>query len=65
MLPERLCRVVLACAVLHNIAMQYNLPEPDNEDEEEEEEGADQVDHHNDGRAGVRVREALIQNHFD
>ena len=27
--PEKVCRIILACAVLHNIAIQFGEPEVD------------------------------------
>lgn len=34
--PERSCRVVAACAVLHNMARRHNLPDPEELDIAEE-----------------------------
>ena len=62
LLPERSCRVVVACAVLHNLAIELKLEAPDNivEDEIEEDEVDDLVDE----RGGVNTRLNLIDRYF-
>ena len=27
--PEKVCKVAVACCILHNIAIDFNMPEPD------------------------------------
>lgn len=27
--PEKVCKIILACSVLHNIAMEHGLPDPE------------------------------------
>ena len=60
--PAKCCKVILTCAVLHNIAMRNNLPDPEIEEADEEEDVAahDYVD----ARGGVRTRQNLIDHHF-
>ncbi|XP_059915809.1 putative nuclease HARBI1 [Gadus macrocephalus] len=58
--PERACDIIVACAVLHNIAtLRKEMPPPF--DPFLEEEHIPQMD----SRAGQRMREHLCQNHFN
>ena len=34
MKPSKACRIAIACAVLHNIALSPNEPEPDEENQD-------------------------------
>lgn len=56
------CTVIMACGVLHNLAIDLNLPLPDDREEEEEEQLQLPGDFHNDEN-GLRQRASLI-NHF-
>jgi len=62
LLPATSCQVVMACAVLHNMAEKSNAPQPDIVDyvDEADEDDEDRQD----GRNGVRTRENLIRQHF-
>lgn len=33
--PEKCARIILACCVLHNIAIKFNVPDPEDDDAEE------------------------------
>ena len=58
--PERACDIIVACAVLHNIAtLRKEMPPPF--DPFLEEEHIPQMD----SRAGQRMREYICQNHFN
>ncbi len=60
--PTKACKVVIACVVLHNIAMKANLPlEQDNIEEEEE------VEDEHEGpvnQNGLQLRNHVIENYF-
>ena len=61
LLPATTCKVVMTCAVLHNMAVRARLPilEMLPLDEEDEE---DNIIHGN--QDGVAIRNMLIQNRF-
>lgn len=74
--PEKCCKVVVACCMLHNICIAANIPldndgssseSADSSDDSDEEDGydggnvADGAEHDQDG---VQVRNALVANRF-
>lgn len=61
MQPEAVCKVTMACAVLHNIARQAKLPDPAPEAIEDDD---DDEQLFQDARCGVATRQNLIDNFF-
>ncbi|XP_069094316.1 putative nuclease HARBI1 isoform X1 [Pleurodeles waltl] len=67
---EMVCKIILACAILHNICVRRNIPlyEPGQEMPEEEEEEEDTVreneGEHPNTAAGMRRRQQIVQNVF-
>ena len=59
MRPERVCAIIMACGVLHNIAIERHEPEPPPELEGEQDEDYDDVE----GDGGA-VREYMAQTFF-
>lgn len=37
--PEKCSRIILACCVLHNIALKYNIPDPEDESNDGDHQG--------------------------
>ena len=62
--PEKACRAIMACAVLHNIAIAYNEPDVDEEDVIEEDGEADVHGQGGGGAAGRAMRDAFVQRYF-
>ncbi|KAJ1175580.1 hypothetical protein NDU88_000867 [Pleurodeles waltl] len=67
--PEMVCRIILTCAILHNICVKRNIPllqpDPDMpEDDEEEDAGLQQEGEQPNTAAGVRRRQQLVNNFF-
>ena len=60
MRPERVCAIIMACAVLHNIAIDRQEPEPEPEQEPEE---IEEVFDGNDGDGGA-VRDYMAETFF-
>ena len=60
LLPGTDCKVIMACAVLHNIGRIHNLPMEIVADDEDEEDDIDVEEHAN----GFNVRNQLIRNRF-
>ena len=64
--PDKVCRIITACCVLHNLARSYQLPAP-NEGQVDADPDADPVLHvgaRNDALAGRDFRRNLIQQRF-
>ena len=65
MKPERVCTIVMACAVLHNIAQERWEPEPEEDEddlievEDGEEHFGNEVEHD-----GVTARDYMAQTYF-
>ena len=62
--PAKACQVILACIVLHNIAVSWRLPVPDdnNSDDDNNDDGDD-----NDGDPSLQgraTRDTLAQRYF-
>ena len=66
--PQRACRVIIVCLMLHNRACDQNLPLPpnviDDQDFEVEEFGPPNPNERARTAAGNRVREGIILNNF-
>ncbi|KAJ1201716.1 hypothetical protein NDU88_005522 [Pleurodeles waltl] len=67
--PEMVCKIILTCAILHNIYVRRNISlyEPDQQmPEEDEEEGAvrENEGEHPNTAAGLRRRQHIVQNVF-
>ncbi|CAG2185824.1 HARBI1 [Mytilus edulis] len=61
MKPEKACIIIMACAILHNIALWMNEPELP-EDQEEEMPNVDAV--YNGANDGRRIRDHITQMYF-
>ena len=64
MKPDRVCTIVMACAVLHNIAQERQEPEPEDEDDlievnDGEEHFGNEVEYD-----GVTARDYMAQTYF-
>ncbi|XP_061190799.1 putative nuclease HARBI1 [Saccostrea echinata] len=70
MCPERACRIIMACAVLHNLAKLLNTPiiDEDGESEDDFDEDSDDDDADNnrvpDNLGGRAYRNHITMNHF-
>ncbi|KAJ1202367.1 hypothetical protein NDU88_006167 [Pleurodeles waltl] len=67
--PEMVCRIILTCAILHNICIRRNIPllEPEShmpEEEEEEDAGLQQEGELQNTAAGIRRRQQIVNNFF-
>ncbi|KAJ1162290.1 hypothetical protein NDU88_002758 [Pleurodeles waltl] len=67
--PEMVCKIILSCAILHNICIRRNIPllepEPHMPEEEEEEEGGLQHEgEQQNTAAGLRRRQHIMNNFF-
>ena len=60
--PEKCCKVILACIILHNKARKSNLPDPAIVDIEDNDEQDFMADSDVTGHGSVRAR--LVQNYF-
>ncbi|KAG8224835.1 hypothetical protein J437_LFUL002282 [Ladona fulva] len=60
--PERAGIIINACAVLHNMALDYRVPHPE-ELLREELDGVE-VDHFNPQREGLEVRRRIVAQYF-
>ncbi|XP_052783143.1 putative nuclease HARBI1 [Mya arenaria] len=59
--PEKACKVAVACVILHNIAVDMNMPMDDDEFIQPQ-NGNDGV--HHDGGTGVATRDFIVENFF-
>ncbi|XP_052788534.1 putative nuclease HARBI1 [Mya arenaria] len=59
--PEKACKVAVACVILHNIAVDMNIPMDDDEFIQPQ-NGNDGV--HQDGGTGVATRDFIVENFF-
>ncbi|KAJ1089568.1 hypothetical protein NDU88_002719 [Pleurodeles waltl] len=67
--PEMVCRIILTCAILHNICIRRNIPllEPEPhmpEEQEEEDAGLQQEGELQNTAAGIRRRQQIVNNFF-
>ena len=61
--PEKVCMIVGACTVLHNIALQLHEPMEDEEVDELADELAD-VDPYHGPQQGLALRDHICQTFF-
>ncbi len=67
--PAKACQVILACIVLHNIAVSLRLPVPDDDDDDDNNSDDDNNDDgdDNDGDPSLQgraTRDRLAQRYF-
>ncbi|KAJ1155633.1 hypothetical protein NDU88_008362 [Pleurodeles waltl] len=67
--PEMVCKIILTCAILHNICIKRNIPllEPEPhmpEEEEEEDAGLQHEGELQNMAAGIRRRQHIVNNFF-
>ena len=63
MSPERVCTIVAACCILHNIAIDHNEPLPEFEDDRHLNEGVD--DEFMGIETGQAVRDHIAHTYFE
>ena len=63
MTPEKVCRIIGACTVLHNIAIMRNEPLVDDRDDHDD-NGAVQIPAFNGQQDGKTIREHIAQVFF-
>ncbi|XP_069067027.1 putative nuclease HARBI1 [Pleurodeles waltl] len=65
--PEIVCKIILTCAILHNICVRSNIPlyEPDPQMPEEEDAVRQHEGDHPNTAAGLRWRKHIVQNLFE
>lgn len=61
MKPHRVCKIVIACAVLHNICIR--LGEPDEEDQDEEDDQPQLIPYQGQ-QDGKGIRDYVTQQYF-
>ena len=63
--PDQACQIIMACIVLHNIAVSLRLPEPD-PDYQSDEDDDDGVNDENDPNvlSGRMARDRIVERHF-
>ena len=62
MKPDRVCTIVMACAVLHNIAQERQEPDPEKDDLVELEDGEEHFPEVE--RDGLTARDYMAQTYF-
>ncbi|KAK7095731.1 hypothetical protein V1264_005102 [Littorina saxatilis] len=65
--PPRACRIIMACIVLHNVAMTLGLPDPDDSDNSDPEDGSDDEIENGDRNGAVSgrlARERIVARYF-
>ena len=64
--PEKSCQVILACAILHNICKERNIPCPqvDNEDDGHNQQVNNAPFMNNNANDGLRYRQLFAETHF-
>ncbi|XP_053372959.1 putative nuclease HARBI1 [Mercenaria mercenaria] len=63
MKPEKACRVITACAVLHNICKQRDIPLPDVDNEDQDDQPQNAIDP-NAPQVGLRYRDYIANTYF-
>ena len=58
--PEKVCRIVMACGVLHNVAHRHGLPLPEQHIPPPDEPEAG-PDHGHPAQEAVRARQQIIE----
>ena len=61
--PEKVCKVTVACAMLHNLAKEWNTPLPLDPDDTIPEE-IEEVPNQQDNRRNDAVRDLIISRYF-
>ena len=65
--PAKACQVILACIVLHNIAVSLRLPVPDDDDDNNSDDNNNDDGDDNDGDPSLQgraTRDRLAQRYF-
>lgn len=65
--PAKACQVILACIVLHNIAVSLRLPVPDDDDDNNSDDDNNDDGDDNDGDPSLQgraTRDRLAQRYF-
>ena len=64
MKPERVCTIIMACTVLHNIAIERREPEPEVKDDDlvELQDGEEYFEREE--RDGVTAKDHMVQIYF-
>ena len=74
--PEKCCKIIIACMILHNMCIQANIPlEEDEDDSNDDADGNEdnneragavnaQYGHIDAGNYGWQVRQNLVANRF-
>lgn len=62
--PEKVCKLITACAVLHNICMRRGLELPDDIVPDEDNAGDDVHDGHGNLPAAVELRRRIVCEYF-
>lgn len=64
MAPDRVCTIVAACCVLHNIAINLGEPDPDDWDVEDEDYTGDLQEQYLGQETGHAVRQHITNTFF-
>lgn len=59
---EHVANVIISSAVLHNLAIELRIPEP--EDEEEFDNQPDQIEYQGQQNTGISVRNRIVNEYF-
>ena len=59
--PEKVCRIILACCVLHNLGMAHGVPTPPGAEPQPDGDGDAPLNAGAPGRAAVQARYELLQ----
>jgi hypothetical protein len=64
--PEKSCKVIIACCVLHNICKSKQIGYHDDDDENGNDENGQQNDGHwhQNGQERLQYRQLFAENHF-
>ena len=63
--PERACKIITACLVLHNMAIEFGTPAPDPQDDNNDNDDDDNtVCNDNPTLSGRAMRQRIVQQHF-
>ena len=63
--PQRSCKTTTACVVLHNMALEFGTPDPDQQDDSDGDDNEDNtVCNDNPTISGRAMRQRIVQEHF-
>ena len=63
--PERSCQIIIACLVLHNMALEFGTPDPDPQDDNDGDDSDDNTVCHDDPTiSGIAMRQRIVQEYF-